>query len=278
MRWKWARVAVVTVVGVAVLAGVVSVVFTPIGRWMASWVSGQDWALMDIPARSAVVGQLRLATVQVAAATGAGAALIYTARTYQLARRGQVTDRFTKALERLSSDKTYVRIGGILALEQIVHDAPDQGGQASRVLNVFLRHYAPTSKEPGALAGAGLPDKPAEEVQEALRALTRRLPERAASARPQIDLSGCHLAGAQLQGADLTGAVLAQASLAWVDLTGAQGEDADFTDTDLSDAILLQAKGLEPSQLLRARCLRGCALPPAIAADSEIAQRVTHGP
>ncbi|MDX3854225.1 pentapeptide repeat-containing protein [Streptomyces sp. AK02-01A] len=262
----------------AVLAGVVAVVFTPVGRWMACWVSGQDWALMDIPARSAAVGQLRLATVQVTAATGAGAALIYTARTYQLARRGQVTDRFTKALERLSSDKTYVRIGGILALEQIVHDAPDQGGQAARVLNVFLRHQAPTSKEPGALAGAGLPDKPAEEIQEALRALTRPLPPRTSSTRVQIDLSRCHLAGAQLQGADLTGAVLEKASLARVDLTGAQSKGADFTDTDLSEAILLQAKGLEPSQLLRARYLRGCALPPEIAANAEIAQRVTEGP
>lgn len=51
---------------------------------------------------------LRTAVVAFAAALGAGIALLYTARTYRLTRRGQITDRFTKALERLGSAQTYV--------------------------------------------------------------------------------------------------------------------------------------------------------------------------
>lgn len=74
---------------------------------------------------AALVTGLRTALVACAAAIGAGVALVYTIRNYRLTRRGQVTDRFTKALERLGSDQRYLRIGGVLALEQIVQDAPE---------------------------------------------------------------------------------------------------------------------------------------------------------
>ncbi|MDQ1040124.1 hypothetical protein QFZ75_006540 [Streptomyces sp. V3I8] len=57
-------------------------------------------------------------------------ALLCTARTYRLTRRRQITDRFTKvlekALERLGPDQIYIRVGGILALEQIVQDVPNK--------------------------------------------------------------------------------------------------------------------------------------------------------
>ncbi|MER5890904.1 hypothetical protein ABT160_44405 [Streptomyces sp. NPDC001941] len=93
---------------------------------------------------AALVTGLRTSLVALVAALGAGVALLYTARTYRLTRRGQITDRFTKALERLGSDQEYVRIGGILALEQIVQDAPEQAAtDAARVLGHFLRAQAP---------------------------------------------------------------------------------------------------------------------------------------
>lgn len=128
MRLKKVWPAVIAVLGVAGLAGVLVVMFTPLVERLARWLAGQDWSSMDAAARSAAVGQVRLAVVQVVAAVGAGIALIYTARSYRLSRRGQVTDRFTKALERLGSAEPYVCIGGVLALEQIVQDAPDQEG------------------------------------------------------------------------------------------------------------------------------------------------------
>jgi hypothetical protein len=52
-------------------------------------------------------------------------ALIYTARELSLARQGQVTDRYIKAIEQLGSDKWLdVQIGGIYALERIARDSP----------------------------------------------------------------------------------------------------------------------------------------------------------
>jgi hypothetical protein len=44
-------------------------------------------------------------------------------RTLELTEQGQVTDRYTKAIEQLGSDKLDVRIGGIYALERIARDS-----------------------------------------------------------------------------------------------------------------------------------------------------------
>ncbi|WP_157855740.1 hypothetical protein [Streptomyces aureocirculatus] len=80
-----------------------------------------------------------------------------------LTRRDQTTDRFTKRLERLGSEQTYVRIGGILALEQIVQDAPEQAAaSAARVLGRFSRHRAPRAEPQPApdAAETPLPEEP----------------------------------------------------------------------------------------------------------------------
>jgi len=44
-------------------------------------------------------------------------------RTLELSEQGQVTDRYTKAIEQLGSDKLDVRIGGIYALERVARDS-----------------------------------------------------------------------------------------------------------------------------------------------------------
>jgi hypothetical protein len=44
-------------------------------------------------------------------------------RTHELTEQGQVTDRYTKAIEQLESEKLDVRIGGIYALERVARDS-----------------------------------------------------------------------------------------------------------------------------------------------------------
>jgi hypothetical protein len=39
-----------------------------------------------------------------------------TVRTYRLTQQGQITDRYTKAIEQLGAEKLEVRLGGIYAL------------------------------------------------------------------------------------------------------------------------------------------------------------------
>lgn len=61
----------------------------------------------------------------------AAGALVFTARNFTLSRRtlelteqGQVTYRYTKAVEQLGSEKLDVRIGGIYALERVAGHEP----------------------------------------------------------------------------------------------------------------------------------------------------------
>ncbi len=278
MGWKWVGRAVLALVGMTVLAVVVAVVFTPIGGRVASWASGEGWNALQPAERATVLGQIRLVTVQIAAALAAASALVYTGRTYHLARRGQVTDRFTKSLERLSSDKSYARIGGVLALERIVKDSPDQGEHAARVLNAFILEHAPKIK-PGGLERAGLPTVPSAEVGEALRVLLRSIPATAPTGRPRVDLSGRHLAGARLERSDLRSADLTKAYLAGSSFAGATVAGADFAGADLSGTDFTSAKGLVAAQLEPAASLKDCALPQALMANDTIARRVAgeHG-
>jgi hypothetical protein len=272
MWWRKAWWTVLALGGAALLAGVVAVVFTPLTRHLTSWVTGSEWSQLDASARAAAVGQFRLAVVQVVAAVGAAIALTYTVRTFRLSRRGQVTDRFTKALERLTSDEAYVRIGGVLAMEQIVQDAPDQGDHAARVLNAFVRRHAPDAART-TLAAAQLPKRPEEHVQEALRALTAKQPWRIGRRMP-VDLAGLHLKGAGLEDAQLRGASLKDAFLVGANLRGAMLKGADFSGADLTGADLSTARGLSEAQILQAGCLRLCRLPEALAACSEVTSRV----
>ena len=186
---------------------------------------------------AALVTGLRTAIVAFTAALGAGIALLYTARTYRLTRRGQITDRFTKALERLGSPEVYVRIGGILALEQIVQDAPEQAAtDATHVLGHFIRHRAPKTEPPPGPDDDPLPDQPAADVATALTALTRAESRLHVDPREALDLHGLHLAGAGLGAADLT-----QANLSGSTLTKAQLATATLTRTNLSGATLPEA-------------------------------------
>ena len=75
-------------------------------------------------------------------------------RTHELTEQGQVTDRYTKAIEQLGSDKPDVRIGGIYALERIARDSARDHPTVMEVLTAFIREHsqedwplpAPTSR------------------------------------------------------------------------------------------------------------------------------------
>ncbi|MGY1430385.1 pentapeptide repeat-containing protein [Streptomyces sp. MN12] len=191
---------------------------------------------------AALVTGLRTALVAVVAALGAGIALLYTARTYRLTRRGQITDRFTKALERLGSPEIYVRIGGILALEQIVQDAPEQAAtDAAEVLGHFIRHRAPRARRQDDPDPPSLPNELEADVQAALTALTRAESRTHVDPRQQLDLRGLHLAGAHLKAADLTYADLRMADLTGAHLTGATLTEATLIRTTLANATLFEA-------------------------------------
>jgi hypothetical protein len=62
--------------------------------------------------------------------------------------QGQITERYTKAIEQLGSDKLDVRLGGIYALERIAKDSKRDHPTVVEVLSAFVReHGDPTHSD-----------------------------------------------------------------------------------------------------------------------------------
>ena len=57
----------------------------------------------------------------------------------RVSQEGQITDRFSRAVDQLGSDDLTVRLGGIYALERIARDSPRDYGPVMEVLTAFVR-------------------------------------------------------------------------------------------------------------------------------------------
>ncbi|MGW6271715.1 pentapeptide repeat-containing protein [Streptomyces sp. NPDC055060] len=243
------RIVILATMAALILFAAISVLVWR-GPW---WFDGKYISSRDLKSGSAaLVTGFRTAVVQLLVALGASIALVYTARNYRLNRRGQVTDRFIKALERLGSDELYVRIGGILAMEQIVHDAPDQAAHAAQVLNTFIRQRAPrweNDREKG--EGRAHPSRDALEgkrgetefqdsdqldadLQVALNAVTNPVMRRSVGGSWVLDLSYLYLPRVDLAEADLRGAVLNSANLRFSNLARADLRGVNLTEATLN--------------------------------------------
>jgi len=195
----------------------------------ADWLARHDVGSVRASGYATAVDNARGRLLTLGAALFAAGALVFTARNFTLSREGQVTDRYTKAIEQLGSDKLDVRIGGIYALERVARDSARDHPTVMEVLTAFIREYSyeqwPPSDHP---ASRGQERSMRPDVRAALTVVVRRDPGR--DIRP-IDLSGADLSGADLTRANLTGADLMQADLM----------QADLTEANLTSVILLHA-------------------------------------
>lgn len=207
-------------------------------------------------------------------------------RSHDLDRAGQITERFTRAIDQLGSEKLDVRLGGIYALERIARDSRDDHPQVVEVLTAYVREHArwrpaeppegPTSEDevqddPGwrfwGNAAAASSDV-SMDVAAAVSVLGRRDSSRDRTGA-SLDLAGTNLRSlrlradeANLGAADLTGANLLDASLAQANLEGASLLLASLPLVDLSRANLqgadlsgadLSGANLQGADLRRAR-------------------------
>ncbi|WP_084469774.1 pentapeptide repeat-containing protein [Jiangella gansuensis] len=183
----------------------------------------------------------------------------FTARTYLLNRRAQLTDRLARSVEQLASGQLAVRLGGVYALEQLMRESKQEHEAAVDVLAAFVRENA--SYRNVSAGGSEAPVMQQEEsqepeisrlptdVQSVLTVLGRR-PVRHESHRldlAETDLRGADLRGARFDRADLSEALLNGSDLSKSSLVGAllnfaQLVAAEITDADMSDASLRGAK------------------------------------
>ncbi|MEV4725144.1 pentapeptide repeat-containing protein [Micromonospora humida] len=204
----------------------------------------------------------------------------------RLTAQGQITDRFSKAIEQLGqagAEKIDVRLGAIYALERIMRDSAADQPAVVDILATFIRVHAPAP-----VGGTAVPtpfrsprasltrSDPPVDIQAALTVLGRRDSARdgtvgAGDEDPsprRLNLSGADLSGADLSGADLLranlkgsyllGADLSNANLANANLGEADLRGADLGHADVRDAVLIRAN-LEGANLEDAD-LRGAVL------------------
>jgi hypothetical protein len=177
-------------------------------------------------------------------------------RTFALAREGQITERFTRAVSQLADEKLDIRLGGIYALERIARDSETHYESVMEVLTAFLRENTRWRREiaaketEDALGESEELDeeedfRPTVDFQAVATVLGRR-DRRHERADYQLNLSAVDLRGAWLREAALSKAKLNQADLSGAilldaDLSGAFLYLADLTNAVLSEANLRRA-------------------------------------
>lgn len=193
-----------------------------------------------------------------------------TRRTLELTEQGQITDRFTKAIDQLGKvgDKDEkieeIRLGGIYALAHIAAEQPDNyHWPIMQVFAAYVRRYAPWRGDPSRTT-----TRPTD-IETVLHVIGRRSRYYGAGEDEPLSLSETDLsnhifpANAHLEGVDLKQAhfecvVLEQAQLRKADLRGAHLEGAYILNADLRGADLRGAH-LEGTYLLNTD-LRGANL------------------
>jgi uncharacterized protein YjbI with pentapeptide repeats len=195
-----------------------------------------------------------------------------TRRTLELTEQGQITERFTRAIEQLGAtedkgqEKLEIRLGGIYALERIDKESSKRvyHPMVMEVLTAYVRENSrqrrgesststaasneAAKQEEGVEQGAQIPlQRPPADIQAILDVINRREEEDVYERhRVSLDLQRADLQGADLQGADLAGADLQRA-----ELQGANCRGANFQRANLHRATL-QGANFQEANLYRA--------------------------
>jgi uncharacterized protein YjbI with pentapeptide repeats len=172
--------------------------------------------------------------------------LRYTAETLNTTQQGQITDRYTKAVEQLGSSKSDVRLGGIYALQRLAVDSPRDRDTIRNVLSAFVRNHDGCTLQPGEKTlpkrcgdAPGGTDRPVVRLPaDVVAALTiaPTLPAFNRNDTGRADFSYSRFPGADLTRMDLTNAILTNANLKGVSLESAILSGANLTFADLTDA------------------------------------------
>jgi hypothetical protein len=165
-----------------------------------------------------------------------------------LNQEGQITERFTRAIDQLGSGQLEIRIGGIYALERIARDSQRDYGSIVEILTAYVRQRAPWEPEMGKNGIKNklvLNDHLAPDIQAAMVVLgRRRIPEKPLL---ELNLSYTDLAhgnfySGQFEGTIFVGSNLQFASFNGANLRSAYLISADCTDSFFEETNLRHAK------------------------------------
>ena len=160
----------------------------------------------------------------------------------RVSQEGQITDRFTRAVDQLGGEDLTVRLGGIYALERIALDSPRDYGPVMEVLTAFARQESPL---PAGAAGTPVLSVAVapEEVRAVFKVIGRRTDEQIVAEMATgrcLDLTDISAVGVNLVEADLRNTCWDRS-----DLRGAQMMRANLTGTSFFGSDLSQQASLD---------------------------------
>ena len=181
-------------------------------------------------------------------------------------REGQITERFTKAIDQLGHEKLQIRLGGIYALERIARESPQDHWPIMEVLTAYVRETAPWRPKPPKAAQPSKSDqspqeeppttqaerlpRPATDIQAILTVLGRRTQTYGKGEQQRLNLANTDVQGANLTKAQLQGAILTKAQLQGAFLAEAQLQEARLQEAQLEGAIRLTVEQLSTVKTL----------------------------
>ncbi|MEU7061640.1 pentapeptide repeat-containing protein [Streptomyces sp. NPDC046197] len=242
------------------------------GPW---WIDGSHLRRKNLePADGVVITGFRTMLVALGAGAVAACGLYYTHKNHrhtemmfehtrakdreqsEIAREGQVTERYVQAIKLVGSESLTERLGGIYSLERIMRDSKKDHATVVEVLAAFIRQKAEPTAE-------NISSKPvphlSEDIQAAISVLGRRPDYDKESILnldvrrvfnngihgvilQRVELAGAHLNGAHLSYANLTFANFTEADLRRVELSGAKCANARFRKANLQGSDLSSAR------------------------------------
>ena len=189
----------------------------------------------------------------------------------RVAEEGQITERFTRAIQQLGDDKMAIRLGGIYALERIAKDSEKDHGPIMEVLTTYVQQNAsvpredPEREDPEEERWEEELPLPTADIQAILTVIGRRETTGNNRRNDPLRLTSTRLYGANMRGANLCGVRLNFADLREADLREADLRGADLTRADLTRADLRGAKNLTENQVRETNNFGQASLPKHLA-------------
>jgi hypothetical protein len=162
--------------------------------------------------------------------------LLSTENNLALIEQGQLTERFTRAIEHLGAatetgkPRLEIRLGGIYALEKIALD--DAERYHDTVVDVFAAYVRENARWDSAASSRDNTASPPVDIQAIMKVLSRRTRWKGNGETVVIDLRGTDLRGLEMTGIHFEGADLTKAHLEGATLRDANFEDAECVETE----------------------------------------------
>ena len=191
--------------------------------------------------------------IKIVGGTAVLAAAFFAWKRLEVNQQGQITERFTRAIDQLGATHSNgeknleVRLGAIYALERIAQESQRDHWPIMEVLTAYVREHAKRPKNAsGAWSDEKLEPSPPD-IQAIMTVLARRRHEFEDEGMHVLDLSKIHLDGVNCSNGFFRKANFASSSIKNADFDGVFAEKVNFGDSCLYNISMNQARLREAS-------------------------------